>query len=580
MPSNLFKAFLASPLASGTAATTIVLDRITNQLGEEIATADFTTLGRGVLTINPDADGLTEFAEFAEFTGVTSATKTLTGVTRGLSAKSDTSSTDNMHYHPTGTPVILSFGSHQIQDLIDYLNTLVVSTRSVIVTGTAGETLVAGNLVYMDDTDNEWKKCDADTAATVENTFLGIAQGAGVDGGLITTGVLVSGKDLTNSGLTQGQKYYASNTAGGISSTPGTKEVTIGFGTNDGYLYFNPRFDQVITENQQDLIEQIEAGTDWYAASVTGTDAYAITITPAITAYATGMRFRFKADVANTGAATLAVSGLAAKTIKKLHDQTLADNDIEAGSIVEVVYDGTDMQMVSTPISAPAGVDIQTFTSSGTWTKPTGAQKILIQAWGGGGSGANVDAAGAGGGAGGEFREIWLDASSAGSTETVTIGAGGAAVASHPNNGNAGGNTTFGSLVTAVGGSGGGRSGNNGIGGNGGGPFNTDGAYGSGGGAASTGGNGIYSAGGGGATQSVSASAGGNSTYGGAGGGGSYNSSGAGGGTSIYGGNGGAGAYNATATSGSVPGGGGGANSGTGSSGAGGAGKMIVTTFL
>ena len=41
--------------------------------------------------------------------------------------------------------------------------------------------------------------------------------------------------------------------------------------------------------------------------------------------------------MANTGAATLAVSGLSALAIKKLNDQDLATGDIEVGQIVEVV---------------------------------------------------------------------------------------------------------------------------------------------------------------------------------------------------------------------------------------------------
>jgi len=126
--------------------------------------------------------------------------------------------------------------------------------NKIIVAGTAGATVAAGNLIYFDDTDNEWKLCDADTAATVENTFLGIAQGAGVDGGAISNGVLLFGVDANQSGLTIGAKYYASNTAGGLSSSAGTKEVTIGWGKSATELYFCPRFDQHITEDIQDAL--------------------------------------------------------------------------------------------------------------------------------------------------------------------------------------------------------------------------------------------------------------------------------------------------------------------------------------
>lgn len=82
-------------------------------------------------------------------------------------------------------------------------------------------------------------------------------------------------------------------------------------------------------------------------ASATGTDAYAITVVPAITVYATNQEFTFIADVANTGACTLNVSALGAKTIKKNVSSDLETGDIVAGQIVKVIYDGTAFQMVS-----------------------------------------------------------------------------------------------------------------------------------------------------------------------------------------------------------------------------------------
>lgn len=84
-----------------------------------------------------------------------------------------------------------------------------------------------------------------------------------------------------------------------------------------------------------------------YAADAGGTDAYAITVTPAITAYATGQEFTFKANTANTGAATLNVNSVGAKTIKKNYNEDLVTGDILANQIVKVVYDGTNMQLVS-----------------------------------------------------------------------------------------------------------------------------------------------------------------------------------------------------------------------------------------
>ncbi len=84
-----------------------------------------------------------------------------------------------------------------------------------------------------------------------------------------------------------------------------------------------------------------------YAVDSVGSDAYAITITPAITAYVAGQVFNFKAGTANTGAATLNVSGLGAKTIKKNVSEDLQTGDILANQNVMVEYDGTYMQLMS-----------------------------------------------------------------------------------------------------------------------------------------------------------------------------------------------------------------------------------------
>lgn len=72
------------------------------------------------------------------------------------------------------------------------------------------------------------------------------------------------------------------------------------------------------------------------------TDAYAVTLTPAISAYADGMWLWFEAATGNTGAATLDVNGRGARTLKKWFNQDLEDGDIRAGQKVLVVYDSTN----------------------------------------------------------------------------------------------------------------------------------------------------------------------------------------------------------------------------------------------
>jgi hypothetical protein len=84
-----------------------------------------------------------------------------------------------------------------------------------------------------------------------------------------------------------------------------------------------------------------------YATDSVGSDSYAITLSPAPTAYTTGMLIVFKAGAANTGACTVNVNGLGAKALYSLNDgATPPDNYIETGSIVVAVYDGTQFQMI------------------------------------------------------------------------------------------------------------------------------------------------------------------------------------------------------------------------------------------
>jgi len=91
----------------------------------------------------------------------------------------------------------------------------------------------------------------------------------------------------------------------------------------------------------------------WYAdsngsiSSGGSSSAYTLAASRTISAIAAGDSFIFKANHASTGASTIAIDGLATKAIKKKNDQAIAANDIEAGSICHIVYDGTNFQLIS-----------------------------------------------------------------------------------------------------------------------------------------------------------------------------------------------------------------------------------------
>lgn len=131
-----------------------------------------------------------------------------------------------------------------------------------------------------------------------------------------------------------------------------------------------------------------------------------------------------------------------------------------------VVHDGSTAGGHTVGIGLSGLANVAYFTSSGTWTKPTASNFsfVRVTARGGGGSGAtsspNTYQPGYGGNQG-ALGVVIIQAAALSSTETVTIGTGGAEISTHPSDGNAGGDTSFGAHITAEGGPGGGQSGVN-----------------------------------------------------------------------------------------------------------------------
>jgi hypothetical protein len=99
-------------------------------------------------------------------------------------------------------------------------------------------------------------------------------------------------------------------------------------------------------------VEVVQNSTLTYGAATGAANAYEVVLTPAPTAYQAGMMLTFKANVTNTGATTLNINGLGAKTLKKQVSNDLIANDIILGQMVIVIYDGTNFQILNININS------------------------------------------------------------------------------------------------------------------------------------------------------------------------------------------------------------------------------------
>src|SRR3972149_6288341 len=208
---KVLKTTLHSPLSSS--GTSVVLKKFVDLDGTELAMSDFGDFG--VIVIKQgDTVEMIKFSALSQSS--TDATCTLTVATNGrsIAGTSPYAGASTGEDFQSGAEVIVSndpltlsrFANLDVAGTFTAIMTFsallqltagnpvaandiarkayvdsvvagIATTINVIVAGTAGETLVAGNLIYFDDTDNEWKKCDAETAAAGGNVVPGIAAG-------------------------------------------------------------------------------------------------------------------------------------------------------------------------------------------------------------------------------------------------------------------------------------------------------------------------------------------------------------------------------------------------------------------
>ena len=101
-----------------------------------------------------------------------------------------------------------------------------------------------------------------------------------------------------------------------------------------------------------------------YITDTGAADAYVATVVPAITVYTAGQRFNLLIANTNTGAATLNVSGLGTKNIKRMDGTDPVAGDILLNQIATFVYDGTQFQLLNPITLSDATATTLTFSPS------------------------------------------------------------------------------------------------------------------------------------------------------------------------------------------------------------------------
>lgn len=117
-------------------------------------------------------------------------------------------------------------------------------------------------------------------------------------------------------------------------------------------------------------ITSLKNVTSTIVTTAGGTTTYTLTPSPAITAYATGQEFLIKMNATNTGASTINVSGLGAKSLTKGGATALASSDLLIDAVYKIVYDGTQFQVSGISATVATQAEVATGTDNTKMVTP------------------------------------------------------------------------------------------------------------------------------------------------------------------------------------------------------------------
>ena len=154
--------------------------------------------------------------------------------------------------------------------------------------------------------------------------------------------------------------------------------------------------------NQYAAAGQVQNGTLLWGGTAGGTStAITISLAPAISAYAEGQRFSFIAASNSGGATTLAVNGLATKTVNNV--------GWLIGDIIEVIYSGTAFYRVNASWSGSVVMSFFQASAPIGWTQVTSQNDRVFRV-----------VSGTGGGTGGAWAISGLSSESQAHTHAVS----------------------------------------------------------------------------------------------------------------------------------------------------------------
>lgn len=205
-------------------------------------------------------------------------------------------------------------------------------------------------------------------------------------------------------------------------------------------------------------VAAVQANNYNYAADTGAVNALAVALSPSLANPPAGTVIDVLVANTNTGAATLAVNGGTAYAITNRTGAALIAGDLVAGDVA--TFYRTSSGFAYHPTQGRL-INVQTFTSSGTYTPTPGMRSVIVevQSGGGGGGGTATPSSGqdsiSAGGQGGNFGMGRFTAATVGASQAITVGAGGAGGAGGASagaNGSPGGQSSFGTLIVQPGG--------------------------------------------------------------------------------------------------------------------------------